>query len=140
MQIGTCVYMRLEPRKGWKKFKKCDQLLEFISTSLCSVNSPSLIISDKLTEKPNKSEKHVVNKNSHHAVNWEHYCFSEHIYVWCSNELNARNQLQITFEQASDQTSIQLLGIEMTKNSGLHFKALYRLKRELKRRFRLIEV
>ena len=104
--------MLVEPCSGWKNFDQCDEVVEMIATRL------------KLKE--------------NNGI-WQYYNFSESSSVWCSCEVSATNQLQITFDTCDDAAKIKSLGIEMTNNSGRHFKQLFRLRKDLKNRFDIRE-
>ncbi|WP_196140263.1 hypothetical protein [Aliikangiella sp. G2MR2-5] len=104
--------MILEPEKDWGRFESSDDVVEFIATEL------------KLSENDGI---------------WQYYNFDECSSVWCSAEIGATNQLNLKFDSNKPDAKIRRIGIELTNNAGIHFKQLFRLKRELKSRFGIRE-
>ncbi len=105
--------MLVIPKQGWQNFIHSKDLLNFISETLVSTTE---------------------------NIHWEHFQISECALVWCSGEIDSTNQIQIEWkENGKNSLEIRSLGIEMTNNGGSHFKQLFRLKRELKKRFGLNE-
>jgi hypothetical protein len=100
--------MLISPPGGWQHFEHKQQLLRLIDNQL------------KLKEK---------------GGIWHCYHFSERSQVWCSDEVSATNQLQITFESNQSGAMIRSLGIEMTNNSSEFFIQLFRLRKALKTKF-----
>ncbi|TQV89699.1 hypothetical protein [Aliikangiella coralliicola] len=100
--------MFIKPATGWENFNQCDELLELIATSLRLEENEGI---------------------------WQYYNFSECCSVWCSCEVSATNQVQITFDNCDANARIKSLVLEMTNNSGRHFKQLFRLRKELKNQF-----
>ena len=104
--------MRLAPKEGWGKFARGDEVIELIADHL------------KLEENQGI---------------WQFYSFADNSSVWCSDETEATNQLQVTFNSNTNEAHIRSLGVELTNNSSEYFKQLYRLKRQLKSRFNVQE-
>ncbi len=100
--------MQLSPQSGWKNFHRVDEMTEFIAGYL------------RLTEQ---------------GGIWEYYNFTKDSSLWCSNEIEGTNQLQLVFESDKDDSAIKSLFVEFTNNGGLHFKQLFKLKKQLKSQF-----
>ena len=105
--------MLVTPPKGWQEFDEDDAVLKLINSSL--------------------------NLDDINGI-WQFYDLSENCSIWCSDELGATNQLQLTFESADNSRTIKSLGIELTNNSSQYFKQLYRLKKNLKSEFGIRDV
>ena len=100
--------MLVTPPQGWHQFNHGDDVIELIADSLKLEDCDGI---------------------------WQYYNFTENSSVWCSDEVEATNQLQITFESDHSNAMIKSLGIELTNNSSTYFKQLYRLKKKLKTEF-----
>ncbi len=100
--------MQLSPKTGWKDFHKADDVLEFISSFLRLVENGGI---------------------------WEYYNFTENSSLWCSNEIQGTNQLQVVFDSDSQYSGIKSLFFEFTNNGGIHFKQLFKLKKQLRKQF-----
>lgn len=100
--------MHFKPALGWQTFNYSDELVELIATRLTLAESSGI---------------------------WEYYNFDGKSSVWCSDETSATNQLLLKFDSEQDDAKVESLAIEMTNNSGQHFKQLFKLKNELKRQF-----
>ena len=102
--------MYLSPVDGWKEFEQGDDVVELISSFLA------------LTV---------------HGGIWDYYNFSETSSLWCSSEINGTNQLQLVFDSNNDNARIKSIVVEFTNNGGLHFKQLFKLKKQLKMQFKI---
>ncbi len=100
--------MQLSPKMGWKDFHKAEDVTEFISGYL------------NLTE---------------NGGIWEYYNFTENSSLWCSNETKGTNQLQLVYDTNGKNAAIKSLFFEFTNNGGLHFKQLFKLKKQLRSLF-----
>lgn len=107
--IGLRV-MLVTPPNGWQAFDENEAVLKMINSSL-DLNGLNSI--------------------------WQFYQLSENCSIWCSDEIEATNQLQMTLESTDNGYSIKSLGIELTNNSSQYFKQLYRLKKNLKSEFNI---
>ncbi len=105
--------MLIEPVSGWSQFEYSDDVVELIAQSMELVDNGGI---------------------------WQYYNFTEDSSVWCSNETEATNQLQVTFDSNADDAKIKRLGIELTNNGSQYFKELFKLKKRLKIKFDIRDV
>jgi len=110
--------MIVKPDQNWNEFQHSDEVVELIATSLI------------LEE----------NKGIWQYFNFEESQQSECASIWCSNELSATNQVNLTFDSNESNASIKSLRLELTNNASDYFKQLLKLKRELKKRFGIREI
>lgn len=110
--------MIVRPEQDWKDFRHSDDVVELIATSLV------------LEE----------NNGIWQYFNFEENQQSECASIWCSNELSATNQVNLTFDSDGADAKIKSLRMEMTNNASVYFKQLLKLKRELKKKFGIREI
>lgn len=100
--------MLVTPPRGWQNFEQQDDVIELIAKSLKSEDDDGI---------------------------WHYYNLTEQSSLWCSDEIEATNLLQITYESPESNAAIKSLGFELTNNASPYFKQLFRLKKKLKTQF-----
>lgn len=110
--------MIVKPEKDWKDFDQSREVVDLIEDSLVLEENKGI---------------------------WQHFSFPEEkqnqsASIWSSNELSATNQVNLTLDASDSDTKIKSLALELTNNSGEHFKQLLKLKRALKNQFGIHQV
>jgi hypothetical protein len=102
--------MYLFPINGWEEFNQGDEVMALITNTLVLAEDGGI---------------------------WDYYSFSETSSLWCSSETSGTNQLQLVFDTDKKNSNIKSLMFEFTNNGGLHFKQLFKLKKQLKTQFNI---